>query len=171
MPTMRSSQLLCILLLLLLASSGCVRRRLTIRSNPSQAMVTVDDQPIGMTPVSTSFTYYGTRKIKLVKDGYETATALETIRPPWYQIPPLDLISENFIGRELRDERVMDFQLQPQRIVPNQELLERAAALRDGAAQGVVTPEPLVPRVVDPAQVPGTLPWQDALPPPRPTIP
>ena len=130
-------------------------------------MVIIDDQEIGMTPVSTYFTYYGTRKIKLIKPGFETATALENMRPPWYQIPPLDFFAENFAGREIRDERVLDFQLQPQRLISNQELLDRASALRGGALQGVITPEPLVPRVVDPSQVPGDLPlWnpQDLLP-------
>ena len=169
MPTRSLSRLLCLLLLVSTATVGCVRRRLTIRSNPPGAMVIIDDQQIGTTPVSTYFTYYGTRKIKLVKDGFETATALETIRPPWYQVPPLDLISENFIGRELRDERVLDFQLQPQRLVPTQELLQRASALRGGALQGVMTPEPLVPRVVDPSQVPGPLPlWEPNVAPETP---
>ena len=156
-----ASRLHCLLRLESVMTAGCVRRRLTIRSNPPGALVIIDDQQIGMTPVSTYFTYYGTRKIKLVKDGFETATALETIRPPWYQIPPLDLISENIVGRELRDQRVLDFQLHPQQLVSNQELLQRASTLRGGALQGVLTPEPLVPRVVDPSQVPGPLPLWD----------
>ncbi len=135
-----------------------MRRRLTIRSNPPGALVYIDDHEIGLTPVSTYFTYYGTRKVKLIKDGFEPVTALETIRAPWYQLPPIDFISENLVGRELRDERVLEFQLQPQRLVPTQELLSRANSLRSGAAQGVFTPEPIVPRVVDPAQVPGKVP-------------
>ena len=47
-------------LLLLLAvivlwagQTGCVRRRLTVRSNPPGALVYIDDRPIGKTPVST----------------------------------------------------------------------------------------------------------------------
>ena len=39
-------------------STGCVRKRMTVRTNPSGAMVYIDKQPIGLTPVSTSFTYY-----------------------------------------------------------------------------------------------------------------
>ncbi len=147
-----------LLIVLVAISSGCVRRRMTIRSNPPGALVYIDDQEIGTTPVSTYFTYYGTRKVKLIKDGFETVTALETIRPPWYELPPLDFISENIVGRELRDEHVLEFQLQPQRLVPTQELLSRANSLRGGAQQGVLTPEPLVPRVVDPRQVPGQVP-------------
>jgi hypothetical protein len=59
--------------------SGCVQRRITIRSNPPGALVYVDDYPIGTTPVSTSFVYYGTRKVRLVLSGYETLTVLQPI--------------------------------------------------------------------------------------------
>ena len=128
---------------LIMVSDGCVRRRLTIRSNPPGAVVYVDEQRIGTTPVSTEFTYYGTRKVRLVKDGYETLSTLHTVRRPWYQIPPLDFVSENLVGRELRDERVWDFQLQPQELVPTPELLTRANNLRVSASQDVVAPLPV----------------------------
>jgi hypothetical protein len=113
-----------------LADGGCVRRRLTVRSNPPGALVYIDDQEIGTTPVSTPFTYYGTRKFRLVKDGYETITAHQRFPAPWYQIPPLDFFSENALPREVRDDRVVDFHLEPQRVVPAQELLTRADELR-----------------------------------------
>src|ERR1700690_4113146 len=64
-------------IVLSLGTSGCVQRRMTIRSNPPGALVYVDDYEIGTTPVSASFTYYGTRKIRLVKDGYETLTVMQ----------------------------------------------------------------------------------------------
>ncbi|HEY6562943.1 MAG TPA: PEGA domain-containing protein [Pirellulaceae bacterium] len=129
-------------LLILVTGQGCVRRRLTIRSNPPGAIVYVDDQRIGNTPVSTEFIYYGTRKLRLVKDGYETVSTLQTVKAPWYQIPPIDFVSENLIARELRDERILEFQMQPQRLVPTQELLTRANNLRTSATQGVVAPLP-----------------------------
>ncbi|HIN94374.1 MAG TPA: PEGA domain-containing protein, partial [Planctomycetes bacterium] len=74
-----------------------VRRRLTITSNPPGAVVFVDDREIGITPVSTPFTYYGTRKIQLVMEGFETLTVKRTFSPPWYQWPVVDFISENMI--------------------------------------------------------------------------
>ena len=117
---------------------GCVRRRLTVRSNPPGAMVYVDDHQIGMTPVSTDFTYYGTRKIKLIKDGFETLTTNQRIDAPWYQIPPIDFVSENLILREVRDEREFDFNLKPQRIVPTQELRQRAENLRAAASSDLL---------------------------------
>jgi hypothetical protein len=127
-------------LVLLACQLGCVRRRLTIRSNPPGALVFIDDQEIGFTPVSTAYTYYGTRKIQLIKDGYETLTVKQRFRTPWYEVPPLDFVSENLWPREVRDERELDFQLVPQQIVPTEKLLERAESLRGNAQRGYVTP-------------------------------
>jgi hypothetical protein len=121
---------------------GCVRRRLTVRSNPPGATVYIDDHQIGSTPVSSEFVYYGTRRIKLIKDGYETLTTLQTIKAPWYQVPPLDFASENLIGREIRDERVLDFTMKPQQTVPASELMTRANNLRTSANLGVIAPLP-----------------------------
>ncbi len=129
-------------LLLCACVAGCVRRRLTIRSNPPGADVYIDDQPIGQTPVSTSFTHYGTRKIRLEMDGRETVDVKQTFRQPWYQYPVLDFITENLWPRELRDERVVDFQMPVKQQVTDRDLLDRAESLRTGARQGYVTPLP-----------------------------
>jgi hypothetical protein len=128
--------LLVLLLLPLLAACGSVQRRITVRSQPAGATVYIDDQEVGETPVSTYFTYYGTRKIQLVKDGYETLTVKQRFRPPWYQAPPLDFISENLTTTELRDERILEFELEPQRLVPPEELLDRAQQLRQSTRAG-----------------------------------
>lgn len=143
------SALICLLTMMTLG--GCVRRRMTVRSQPPGAMVYIDDQQIGTTPVSTDFVYYGTRKIKLVKDQFETMQTYHTIAPPWYQIPPFDFVTENLIGREIRDERAVDFTLVPQRIVPPQELLGRADNLRQSSQMGFAVPLPT------PQTQPGTL--------------
>ncbi len=101
-------------------------------------MVYVDDYEIGTTPVSRNFTYYGTRKIRLVKDGYETLTVMQPIPPPWYQIPPLDFVTEVLVPGELCDRRTLNYHLAPQRVVPTEQLLERAEDLRaHGQSSGV----------------------------------
>ena len=130
---------------ILLIHSGCVRRRMTIRTNPPGAVAFVDDQRIGVTPVSTAFTYYGTRKIQLFKDGFEPLTVKQRLSVPWYEYPPLDFIVENFWPRETRDERVVDFEMMPQQVVPNDELLGRAEMLRGNTQAGHVTPLPTPP--------------------------
>jgi hypothetical protein len=124
-----------LLALLVCASQvGCVQRRLTIRTNPPGAMVYIDNYPIGTTPVSTDFVYYGTRKVRIVKSGFETLTVMQPIPAPWYQYPVLDFVTENLVPGEIRDERVVEYQLQPQQIVPNPQLLERGENLRQVSA-------------------------------------
>ncbi len=129
--------------ILALAGSGCVERRMIIRTNPPGAAVYVDDNEVaGLTPVAISPIYYGTRKIRLVKDGCETLTLLQSVPAPWYEFPPLDFISETLVPGTIRDVRTFDYQLQPQALVPRDELLVRAEGLRHDTRNvaGVVSP-------------------------------
>jgi hypothetical protein len=64
------------------SAGGCVQRRSTNRSNPPGALVYVDDYQIGTTPVSTDFVYYGNRKVRLVKSGYESLTVIQPVPTP-----------------------------------------------------------------------------------------
>jgi PEGA domain len=141
----RQRWLIVISLAALLATTGCVRRRMTVRSDPPGARVYVDDRDIGLTPCSSYYTYYGTRQVRIVKDGFQTETVERNFKAPWYEWPPLDFISENLWPAEIRDERVLDFQLVPQRIVPTEELLQRAEGLRQGVSSDVVVPLPNLP--------------------------
>lgn len=133
--------------------SGCVQRRMTIRTNPPGALVYVDGYEIGTTPISTDFLYYGNRKIRLVRDGYETLTVMQSVPPPWYQITPLDFITENLVPGEIRDQRTLTYQLTPQRVVPPEQLLSRAESLRRGTGPvGIGSPlgqgAPVVPNLI-----------------------
>lgn len=148
-------------------STGCVQRRFTIRSNPPGALVYVDDYEIGTTPCSTDFTYYGTRKIRLVKYGYETLTVLQPVPAPWYQFPGLDFVSENIVPGEIRDERVLDYQMQPQIIVPTGQLMGRAEELRRNV--GSTAPATGLPPTTTgpPPANPGPLPLPSPQPAPQ----
>ncbi len=114
-----------------------------VRSNPPGAVVYIDDYEIGTTPVATNFTYYGKRKIRLVKNGYETLTVMQPVPAPWYQIIPLDFITENLIPGKIHDTRTLDYPLAPQLIVPSEQLLDRAEGLRrETHSSGVVQTSP-----------------------------
>jgi len=146
---------------------------MTIQSNPPGALVYVDDYEIGTTPISTNFTYYGHRKIRLVKDGYETKTVMQRIPPPWYQFFPIDFVAENLVPGEVRDHRTLTYNLAPQTAVPTEAVLGRGETLRKGmhqaagsipaavrvqpGAAGAVPAIPLAPNTpIDPAgPVPG----------------
>jgi hypothetical protein len=131
---------------------------MTIRSNPPGALVYVDDYQIGTTPVSHDFVYYGTRKIRLVKDGYETLTVRQPFPIPWYEYFPLDFVSENLVPWEIRDERVVDLAMQPAASTPPEVVVARAEQARLSAGSlPPATPQP-VPVVPQPVPVPQPLP-------------
>lgn len=156
------------LVLVTLATSGCVRRRLTVRSNPPGAMVFVDNQHIGFTPCSVDFTYYGTREIRLVKSGYETLTINQPIPTPWYQVPPLDFVSDNLVPAKIRDNRTVSFTLQPQIMSPVEEIIARGSELRTRTQAGTVIPTAgeFSPPPPSPAGAPLLAPGPAIAPPP-----
>lgn len=116
---------------------------MTVRSSPPGALVFIDGQEIGRTPVATQFTYYGTRNIRLVKDGFETISVNQRFPAPWYQVPPLDFVSENLVPQELRDEHVVSFELSPQANVSTDDVLIHAEQLRSEVRQA--TPASAMP--------------------------
>ncbi len=126
-------------------SLGCVRRRMTVRTSPPGAVVSVDNQLIGTTPAATSFTYYGTRELRIEKDGYRTEVIKRRINPPWYEYPGLDFISETLWPWEVRDERIIDVQLVPETVEPTAEVVQRADQLRNQSRAGIVTSPPTKP--------------------------
>ena len=160
----------------LVPAAGCVQRRMTVRSSPPGALVYVDDYQIGTTPVSTDFIYYGTRKIRLVKDGYETLTVRQPFPIPWYQIFPLDFVTENLWPGEIRDERVVDLAMTPAAATPPESVVARAEQGRLAAgslpapppapvAAPVIVPQPI------PAPPPLVAPSVQPLPPPAGPFP
>lgn len=151
---MRNLLRILLIIALFAPATGCVRRRLNVRTNPPGALVYVDNQQIGTTPCSVDFTYYGTREIRLIKPGYETLTVNQPIPTPWYEYPPLDFISENLVATKIRDNRTVTYNLAPQIVVPPQQLVDRANQLRQDALQYPVaqagasiplSPAPLMP--------------------------
>ncbi len=133
---------LVILFMAVSSMTGCLRKRMTVRTSPPGAMAYIDKNPIGLTPVSTSFTYYGTRNIELVRDGYRTEKFLRRISPPWYAIPPLDFFSETLWPFETRDERIIDVQLTPNPVVPTEALIASGEQLRLQSSQGMAVSAP-----------------------------
>jgi hypothetical protein len=161
-------------LLLAAVAAGCVQRRMTIRSNPPGALVYVDDYQLGTTPVSHDFVYYGTRKIRLVKDGYETLTVRQPFPIPWYEYFPLDFVSENLIPWEIRDERVVDLAMTPAAATPPELVVARAEQARLAAGSlppvvpAAVPPPAASPAAVQPLPAPPVATPQPFAPVPQP---
>lgn len=110
-----------------------------IRTQPEGALVSIDRQPVGYSPVSVPFTYYGTRQIQLEMDGFETIDVKERIAPPFYDSFPMSFFTENFSARERRDNRVLDFQLVPKQQTNENQLIDRANRTRENILRGTLT--------------------------------
>ena len=89
---------------LTLSTAGCVRRTMTFNTDPQGALVFLNDAEVGRTPVSVDFTYYGDYDIVYRKQGYQTVSTNHRIKAPWYQVFPLDFVSEVLIPTEFHDQ-------------------------------------------------------------------
>jgi len=130
---------LCIPCLLAVLLTGCVERRMTIRTNVDNqggALAYIDNQEVGTTPVSTGFTYYADREIRLMKDGYETVTLIQPVKAPWWDSLWLEFFTENLWPFMLRDERTFKYDLVPAAGVSTEEVIRRGQQLRGEARMG-----------------------------------
>ena len=78
----------------LLAPLGCARRTIEITSEPSGALVHLNDEQVGRTPVEVPVTFYGTYDVRLERPGREPLWTTRRARTPWYEYPPIDLVAE-----------------------------------------------------------------------------
>jgi hypothetical protein len=121
---------------LCVTQSGCVYRRMMIQSDPPGALVLVDGEEYGYTPVGVPFTYYGTREITLIKDGFETLSVYQKVPAPWYQRFPVEFFADNLLPYKVTDRQQFFYKLQPQALVRTEELLDRAEAIRSETQVG-----------------------------------
>jgi len=116
-----------------LAAPGCVRRTVTINTDPQGARVVLNDEEVGTSPVSVDFVWYGDYDVILRKEGYETVHAHHKLTPPWYQVPPIDFFAEVLCPLKLHDQQQMSFGLEPAQPIDRAQLLEHAKEVRDRA--------------------------------------
>jgi len=117
----------------LVSASGCVRRTVTITTEPPNARVYLNDHEIGVSEVTTDFTWYGDYSVVARKDGYETLRTNWKLEPPWYQWIPIDFFAEVFWPGELHDQRSRHFVLAPAATPEPEELVRRAKETRKRA--------------------------------------
>lgn len=122
------------LAIVLMALGGCVERTARIQTQPPGALVIVNDEEVGVSPVKFSFLWYGDYDIILRKPGYQTLKTHQRIDAPWYEWPPLDLVAETMVPTTIRDEHVLPaYKLEPTSQPAVSDVVERAVELRDQA--------------------------------------
>ena len=76
------------------------------------------------------------KRCGLQADGFEVETQYVKIPTPWYQVPPLDFISDNFLLTRVKDQHDIMIPMRPRVVSPSNELLDRGNALRSEAQLG-----------------------------------
>src|SRR5262249_46494932 len=95
----------------------------------------------------------------------QTLHVLQPVRPPWWEIPPLDFVAENVIPFKIRDIRRFSYPMQPLQTVPSGDVLQRGSILRQqGQALGEPRPIVVAPASTTPA-VPAATPAPATMPP------
>ncbi len=104
-----------ILISCLFVTSGCVRRKLTVKSDPPEAQVYFNGKFMGETPVDFDFEWYWEHEVELKKEGYETISNTEEIKAPVYMWIPFDLAME-LLPFTIRDNRELTYTLKPRKV-------------------------------------------------------
>ena len=110
--------------------SGCVERQLTINTVPHSAVVTLNDEEIGQSPVTVSFNWYGDYRVRITKEGYETLNTHRKLKGPWYDMFPFDFFAQVLSPKKIVDKYEWTFELQPAKEVDRDKLLQDAQKLK-----------------------------------------
>ena len=120
-------------LVVALPPAGCVRRTLTIETEPQGALVYLNDEEVGPTPMSTDFTWYGDYDVIIRKEGFQTYKTHVDVKAPWYQLPPIDFFFDVLWPGTVHDRHHHAFTLEPWTSPEHDEVVSRALQLREQA--------------------------------------
>ncbi len=116
---------------------GCVERIVAVRTDPPGATLSVDGETVGRTPCEVRYVWYGTREIVVEHRGYRPVREMLPLRPPWWQIFPLDFITDVLIPFTLTDRVEVEYVLEPadRSLEGREEMRRRAEELRGRVAE------------------------------------
>jgi len=110
--------------------SGCVERKLTINTEPQGAIVVLNDEEIGTSPVTTSFEWYGDYTVRISKEGFQTLKTHQMLKAPWYDYCPFDLFANCLNPKRTVDSYEWSFTLAPQTEPNREEIIKDAQKLK-----------------------------------------
>jgi len=135
MDGLRAGIQACLIGWICVAACGCggVTRELTIKTAPSGALVELNDEQIGVSPVSVSFNWYGDYRVRVSKSGYETLNTHRRLKAPWYDGAPFDFIGSFLWPRRTVDTYEWTFELTPVQPASRDAVIEAAQRLESEA--------------------------------------
>ncbi|MCX5647376.1 MAG: PEGA domain-containing protein [Phycisphaerae bacterium] len=122
-----AKQTIVVIGLAMIVLAGCVERKLTINTDPQGAMVILNDQEIGTSPVTVPFNWYGDYWVRVSKDGYETLDTHRKLKAPLHDHPPFDLIAQILYPGQIVDAYEWTFELSPKEYPTREQLIENGA--------------------------------------------
>lgn len=140
---MRAKLALALLVVGAVLATGCVERKMLIRSAPPGAPVWIDEEYVGLTPLEHPFAHYGSRRIRVgpIRDEREKLQYMEKervvdVEPPWYEKFPIDFFFEVIYPKQLTDEHELNvFVLDPVEERPEPQDEDRVRRLRQEAQE------------------------------------
>ena len=113
-----------------LSLSGCVERKLTINTRPEGAVVVLNDEEIGESPVTVNFNWYGDYRVRISKDGYETLNTHRKLKGPWYDYFPFDFFAQIIVPNRIVDSYEWTFELPSEQQISREELIQKAQEMK-----------------------------------------
>ena len=113
--------------------TGCVERQLTINTDPQGALVFLNDEEIGISPVTVSFEWYGDYNVRISKKGYETLNTHRELEGPWYDRFPFDFFAQLIVPNRIVDSYEWTFTLEEKKQISREKLLQNAEKLKKEA--------------------------------------
>lgn len=130
MEKQNSSAVILVILIALTTFAGCVERELTINTKPQGAVVALNDEEIGESPVTVNFNWYGDYCVRISKEGYETLNTHRDLKGPWYDHFPFDFFAQIVNPNRIVDSYEWTFELSPRRQIGRDELIQNARELK-----------------------------------------
>jgi hypothetical protein len=122
--------LIAVCLIVILFLGGCVERKLTINTEPQGAIVVLNDEEIGTSPVTVSFEWYGDYNVRVSKEGFETLKTHRKLKGPWYDKFPFDFFAQLIYPGRIVNSYEWTFELDPQQQPTREELIQNALELK-----------------------------------------
>lgn len=119
------------LIALALLLTGCVERKLTINTEPQGAVVALNDEEIGTSPVTVGFEWYGDYDVRISKPGYETLKTHRELKAPLHDKFPVDFMAQCLNPKRIVDSYEWTFVLEEKKTVNKDELIEEAQKLKE----------------------------------------
>lgn len=124
-----------VLLAMLSGLVACeTQRTITVTSNPPGALVFLNDEEVGRTPITVPFTFYGTYSVRLEKPGYDPLWTKKEAAAPFWELPGPDLIALLIPGKKVDLSWHYELQALPLAegvsAIDEQQLLQRADQMR-----------------------------------------